>query len=339
MIPWLNDRPAYVIAEAGVNHNGSIRIAKQLIDAAADAGADAVKFQTFVASKLVTKDASAAEYQTASTGKSSQLQMLRGLELSLSDHRELIEYASTRRIQFLSTGFDDASVKMLADLGVPIFKVPSGEITNFPLLATIASLQKPTIVSTGMANLAEIRACLRVLGDNGLELGQLSVLHCNTQYPTPMTDVNLRAMLTIRDAFPEVTVGYSDHTLGIEIPIAAVAIGAKLIEKHFTLDRTMPGPDHAASLQPNELEQMVSAIRNTEAAMGDGVKQVSPSELPNVVVARKSIVAASPIRAGERFTEANLTTKRPATGRSPMDWLQVIGTKAERNYDVDEPID
>ncbi|QDV44208.1 N,N'-diacetyllegionaminic acid synthase [Stieleria neptunia] len=339
MVPWLSNRSVYVIAEAGVNHNGSIRIARQLVDAAAEAGADAVKFQTFIASKLVTKGAVAAEYQTASTGESSQFQMLKELELSASDHEALMEYSAARNIQFLSTGFDGESVSMLSELGVPMFKIPSGEITNFPLLQIIASFQKPTVVSTGMASLAEIRQCVRVLCENGLTREKISVLHCNTQYPTPMADVNLRAMLTIRDAIPEITVGYSDHTLGIEIPIAAVALGAKLIEKHFTLDRAMPGPDHAASLEPDELKKMVSAIRNTEAAMGDGVKRVSPSELPNVIVARKSIVAAIPIQAGDIFTESNLTTKRPATGRSPMDWLQVIGSRAGRAYQVDEQID
>ena len=334
-----NSNSVYVIAEAGVNHNGCIDNAKRLIDVAAEAGADAVKFQTFKAAKLVTVDAATAEYQTQTTGESSQYSMLKKLELADADHQLLWDYAEERNIQFLSTGFDNESLQMLDKLGVPFFKVPSGEITNYPLLQTLAKLGKPTVVSTGMANLNEISECLEVLVSGKLTHQNLTVLHCNTQYPTPMRDVNLRAMLTIQDNFPDVAIGYSDHTLGIEIPVAAVALGATLIEKHFTLDKSMPGPDHAASLEPNELTAMISAIRNIEAAIGDGIKQASPSEQPNIEVARKSIVASTAISAGDIFSAANLTAKRPGSGRSPMDWPKLIGQSAKRDYVTDELID
>lgn len=333
------DVGVYVIAEAGVNHNGDVGRAVALIDAAAEAGADAVKFQTFKADKLVIPSAATAKYQTAATGDTTQLEMLRRLELDEPSHRRLFDHARDCDIDFLSTGFDRDSLTFLNDLGVSRLKVPSGEITNYPLLCDVAAIGKPTIVSTGMATIDEIAACLEILIDQGLHREDLSVLHCNTQYPTPMGDVNLTAMRAIADAFPGVSVGYSDHTLGIEIPVAAVAMGARVIEKHFTLDKTLPGPDHAASLEPGELFAMVRAIRNVESAMGDGVKRPSPSEVGNRDVVRKSLVAAVPIRCGETFTAENVTAKRPGTGRSPMDWPRVIGTAATRDYVADEAID
>lgn len=334
----IHAHPVYIIAEAGVNHNGSLENARKLIDAAAEAGADAVKFQTFRAKKLVTSDAKTAGYQNKATGDTSQLEMLKKLELSESDHVQLIEHARQRNIQFLSTGFDDRSLEMLDRLGLPVFKVPSGEITNYPLLRTVASFEKPVIVSTGMATLEEIGQCVNLLTQFGINEEDLTILHCNTQYPTPMSDVNLSAMLTIAAAFPSAKIGYSDHTLGIEIPIAAVAMGATMIEKHFTLDRSMPGPDHAASLDPNELNAMVAAIRNLELARGNGIKEPSPSEKANLEVARRSIVAARDIKKGEVFGEDNLTAKRPGGGRSPMDWPLLIGTTADQDYREDEPV-
>ncbi len=329
----------YIIAEAGVNHNGCLDRAKQLINVAAEAGADAVKFQTFRAEKLVTPTAKAAEYQTLTTGQSTQYQMLKNLELKDSDHLQLLQHSQSCDIQFLSTGFDHDSLYLLNNLGLPLFKVPSGEINNYPLLETIAQFGKPVVVSTGMATLEEIQQCISVLIDNGMRKSQLTILHCNTQYPTPMADVNLRAMQTIQEAFPQIAIGYSDHTLGIEIPVAAVALGAKLIEKHFTLDKQLAGPDHAASLDPAELQAMIAAIRNIEIALGHGKKIPSPSETPNLAVVRKSIVAATPIRSGEVFTSDNLTTRRPATGRSPMDWPDIIGTCAQRDYEINELIE
>lgn len=328
----------YLIAEAGVNHNGSLSNAKKLIDAAAEAGADAVKFQTFRAKKLVTSDAKTAGYQNRATGDTSQMEMLKKLELSESDHVELIEHARHCGIQFLSTGFDDRSLEMLNRLELPVFKVPSGEITNFPLLRKVAGFRKPVILSTGMATLREIEQCVNVLTQFGTDPREMTILHCNTQYPTPMSDVNLSAMLTIGASFPDAKIGYSDHTLGIEIPIAAVAMGATMIEKHFTLDRSMPGPDHAASLDPSELTAMVASIRNLEAARGNGVKTPSPSEQSNLEVARRSIVAAKEIKKGDLFSEENLAAKRPGGGRSPMDWPLLIGTIADRDYCEDEQV-
>jgi N,N'-diacetyllegionaminate synthase len=328
-----------IIAEAGVNHNGDMSMARRLIDVAAEAGADLVKFQTFQASRLVTTDAKKAEYQSNATGgDETQYAMLRKLELTREMHLELIEYCRTRGIGFFSTGFDEQSVDMLVELGIDRFKIPSGEITNLPYLRHVGHYGKPVILSTGMADLREIGMALDVLESAGTKRAQITVLHCNTEYPTPMSDVNLRAMLTIRDTFG-VEVGYSDHTSGIEIAIAAVALGATVIEKHFTLDRSLPGPDHKASLEPKELSAMVSAIRNIEAALGDGIKRPSPSESKNISIARKSLVASREIRAGEIFTESNLTIKRPGTGISPMRWDEVLGHKATRDFAKDDLIE
>jgi len=328
-----------VIAEAGVNHNGELSLAKRLIDVAAEAGADMVKFQTFSADRLVTVSAGKAEYQSHTTEASeTQHAMLRRLELSAGMHHELIEHCRLRRIEFFSTGFDTQSVDFLAQLGFTRFKIPSGEITNLPYLRHVGSFGKPIILSTGMATLGDIEAALDALERAGARRDQITVLHCNTEYPTPMVDVNLRAMLTIGEAFG-VAVGYSDHTLGIEVPIAAVALGATVIEKHFTLDRTLSGPDHQASLEPNELLAMVRAIRNIELALGNPLKRPSPSEIKNRPVGRKSIVAARAIRAGESFSAENLTTKRPGIGLSPMLWDDLMGRKAQRPYESDEAIE
>jgi N,N'-diacetyllegionaminate synthase len=327
-----------IIAEAGVNHNGDMGLARQLIDAAADAGADLVKFQTFSADRLVAKTAAKAAYQARTTPDTeSQHAMLRRLELSRAMHEELIAHCHARGIGFFSTGFDPESIDLLVDLGVDFFKVPSGELTNLPYLRHIGRHGRRVLVSTGMAVLGEVEAAIDALERAGTPRSLITVLHCTTEYPTPMTDVNLRAMLSMRDAFG-VTVGYSDHTRGIEVPIAAVALGAVVIEKHFTLDRALPGPDHAASLEPAELSAMVSAIRNIEIALGDGVKRLTPSEAQNRPVARKSIVAAVAIGAGERLGEHNLAVKRPGTGVSPMRWDEVIGRTAPRDFAPDEPI-
>jgi N,N'-diacetyllegionaminate synthase len=327
-----------IIAEAGVNHNGSLAMAKQLIDAAADAGADLVKFQTFCADRLVTRGAKKADYQTQAIGAAdSQHDMLRKLELDLPMHHELIAHCATRGIGFFSTGFDIDSIDMLIGLGQDHFKIPSGEITNLPYLRHIGRQGKNVIVSTGMATLGDIEAALAALEQAGTARSQLTVLHCTTEYPTPMTEVNLRAMQGIAAAFG-VPVGYSDHSAGIEVATAAVALGACVIEKHFTLDRTLPGPDHQASLEPAELKAMVSAIRNIEAALGDGVKRLTPSEARNRDVARKSLVAAQPIRAGEPFGAHNVTCKRPGSGISPMRWDEVMGRTAGRDFAADELI-
>ena len=329
-----------VIAEAGVNHNGDMSLARRLIDVAAEAGADMVKFQTFSADRLVTAYAAKADYQSrvSADGSESQHAMLRRLELTPDMHRTLIGFCESRGIQFFSTGFDEKSVDFLAELGLNCFKIPSGEITNLPYLRHIGRYGKPVILSSGMANLGEIEAALDILEGAGTPRERVTVLHCNTEYPTPMTDVNLRAMLTIRDAFG-VKVGYSDHTLGIEVAIAAVALGASVIEKHFTLDREMSGPDHTASLEPSELTAMVSAIRNIESAMGNGIKRPSPSEAKNRAAVRKSLVAAGSIRKGELFTEVNVKVKRPGTGLSPMRIDDVLGRKANRDFAADELID
>lgn len=327
----------FVIAEVGVNHNGSPEIAKKMIDAAAEAGADAVKFQTFKADSLVRKDAQKAAYQqdNATDKSESQYEMLKKLELTESVHRELIDYCKIKGIMFLSTPFDIDSIGMLLDCGISIMKVPSGEITNYPYLREIARTGKPLIMSTGMCELEEVEAAVQVLKDNGSS--RITLLHCNTEYPTPMQDVNLRAMCTLQEELG-LPVGYSDHTRGIEVPIAAAAMGAVVIEKHFTLDRNMEGPDHRASLEPDELRAMVQAIRNIESALGDGVKRPSVSEMKNRDVARKSIVAKTNIRKGEVFTEENLTAKRPGSGISPMHWNRVIGLTADRDYERDEMI-
>jgi N,N'-diacetyllegionaminate synthase len=328
-----------IIAEAGVNHNGDIKLARQLVDVAAEAGADLVKFQTFTADNLVTINAKKANYQNQTTNESeSQHTMLHKLELSRDTHLMLIEHCKSRDIQFFSTGFDTESVDLLVELGLNRFKIPSGEITNLPYLRHIGRYGKPVILSTGMANQKEIEAALNVLEQAGTSRKCITVLHCNTEYPTPMTDVNLRAMLTIRDTF-DVQVGYSDHTLGVEVAIAAVALGASVIEKHFTLDRNLPGPDHKASLEPDELKSMVSAIRNIEKALGAGIKCPSSSEQKNKSIARKSLVAVCPIRKGEAFSEENVTVKRPGTGISPMRWDEVLGCKAPRNFATDELIE
>lgn len=328
-----------IIAEAGVNHNGSIEMAKQLIDAAAIAGVDYVKFQTFKAEKLVTKNAKQAEYQQRNAADDSQLAMLKKLELSKEEHEELIGYCHDKGVQFLSTAFDMESVDFLHSLNLGLWKIPSGEITNYPFLKRIAAYNEKTILSTGMCDMADVRAAVDVLYKNGLAKENLVLLHCNTDYPTPFEDVNLKAMDALRKEFG-VEVGYSDHTKGIEVPIAAVAFGAMVIEKHFTLDRNMEGPDHNASLEPDELKMMVDAIRNIEKAIGgDGTKHVSESERKNIAIARKSIIAAKDIKKGEQLTEENLTVKRPGTGISPMRWDEVIGTKAIRDFAEDEIIE
>ena len=328
----------FIIAEAGVNHNGSIEMAKRLIDVAAVAGVDYVKFQTFKAEKLVTKDAKQAEYQQRNAADDSQYTMLKKLELSEAQHEELITYCMQKGVRFLSTAFDLESIEYLHSLHLGLWKIPSGEITNYPYLKKIAQYGEPVIMSTGMCSMDDVEQALNVLLKNGLTKEQITLLHCNTEYPTPMQDVNLKAMLQLRDEFV-VRVGYSDHTKGIEVPIAAVALGAEVIEKHFTLDRTLPGPDHKASLEPNELKAMVDAIRNIEQALGDGQKHVSVSEEKNMAIARKSIVAARDIKRGEFLTEDNLTTKRPGSGISPMRWEEVIGTCAKRDFKADELIE
>jgi len=330
-----------IIAEAGVNHNGSIETAKKMIDKAVDAGVDIIKFQTFKSEKLVSKSAQQAEYQKKNIGSSSdnsQLNMLKKLELSHSDHKELIEYCNQKGIKFFSTAFDLESVDYLHSLNIGLGKIPSGEITNYPYLKKIAQFGEPVILSTGMCEMQDIEAALKVLTDNGLSKDKISILHCNTEYPTPFKDVNLLAMNELKERFG-VKIGYSDHTKGIEVPIAAVALGAEIIEKHFTLDRNMEGPDHKASLEPDELKAMVSAIRNIELALGDGHKTISESERKNIAVARKSIVAAKDIKAGEVFSENNLAVKRPGNGISPMDWENVIGKTAKKDFTEDELIE
>ena len=326
----------FIIAEAGVNHNGSVDLAKQLIDVAVEAGVDAVKFQTFKAENLVSKNAPKAEYQKQTTDKQeSQFDMIKKLELDVDTHKELMQYCDKKNIMFLSTPFDHDSIDMLNELGLEIFKIPSGEITNLPYLRHIGSLNKEVILSTGMADIGEIEDALDVLIEAGTKKDNIAVLHANTMYPTPMKDVNLKAMLTIGNTF-DIVYGYSDHTLGIEVDVAAVAMGATVIEKHFTLDKTMEGPDHKASLEPDELMSMVKAIRNIELALGSNMKKPSESEQPNMAIARKSIVAKRAIKIGEIFTEENLAIKRPGTGISPMHWDSIIGTSAQKNYNEDE---
>ena len=328
-----------IIAEAGVNHNGDINKAKNLIDIAAEAGADMVKFQTFTAESLVSKNAPKADYQIQNTNAlESQYDMIKKLELTRPMHEDLIQHCHKRRIDFFSTGFDPQSIDLLVDLGLKLFKIPSGEITNLPYLKHVGAYGKPIILSTGMSNLNEIKDALEVLESSGTTRDKITILHCNTEYPTPMTDVNLLAMLSIRKAFG-VNVGYSDHTLGIEVPVAAVALGASVIEKHFTIDRTMPGPDHSASLEPEELKAMVSSIRKIEKALGDGIKQPSRSDLKNQIIARKSLVAATAIKVGEVFSENNMTVKRPGNGISPMLWDDVIGENATKNFEPDDLIE
>ena len=331
-------KEVFIIAEAGVNHNGSVEIAKKLINVAAESGANAVKFQTFKAENVVTKNAQKANYQKQTTDTlESQFDMIKKLELDTNTHEELISYCQEKRITFLSTPFDHDSINMLSDLDLGIFKIPSGEITNLPYLRHIGSLGKRIILSTGMSNIAEVGEALNILTSSGTEKKDITVLHANTMYPTPMEDVNLNAMLTIQKEFV-VAIGYSDHTLGIEVDIAAVAMGASVIEKHFTLDKTMKGPDHKASLDPEELKAMVSAIRNVEKAMGNSEKKASPSESVNINIVRKSIIASQMIKKGDLLTDKNITTKRPGGGISPMKWDQIIGTIAAKDYQLDDMI-
>ena len=328
----------FIIAEAGVNHNGSLKLAQKMIFKAGEAGADAIKFQTFKSERLVSTFAEKAAYQIKNTGNinESQLEMVKKLELSFDDFRELQDFSKEKDIQFLSTPFDLESIDFLNQLDMPFWKLPSGEVTNYPYLVKIAQTHKNIVMSTGMCTLDEIDEALAVLRENGA--GKISLLHCNTEYPTPMEDVNLKAMSTLKKTF-DTPIGYSDHTKGIEVPIAAVAMGATIIEKHFTLDRNMEGPDHKASLEPSELKAMVQAIRNIEKAIGTGDKKPTRSEIKNMAIARKSIVASQPIKKGEVFTEQNITTKRPGTGISAMRWRQVLGQKATRDFAEDELIE
>jgi N,N'-diacetyllegionaminate synthase len=328
-----------IIAEAGVNHNGDMKLARQLIASAKSAGADIVKFQTFKTRNLVTKSADKADYQKTTTGSDeSQYEMIRRLELSRADHEELIEVCRRHGIGFFSTAFDTESFDLLVSLGLDQVKIPSGELTNLPLLRHMTRLGLPVMLSTGMATLGEIEAAIEAIVQAGTPRDRITVLHCTTEYPAPMADVNLRAMVSMKAALG-VEVGYSDHTPGIEIPIAAVAMGARVIEKHFTLDRSLPGPDHQASLEPHELKAMVDAIRNVELALGDGIKRPSASELKNKQIARKSLVALRAIRAGELFSADNIGAKRPGTGISPMRWDELMGRPASRDFTVDELIE
>ena len=326
----------YIIAEAGVNHNGSFEIACRLADVAKESGVDCIKFQTFKAKNLVSAKAEKADYQKNTTGDGSQEDMLRELELSFEEFRSLKEYCDNIGICFLSTPFDPDSIAFLNEIDMPFWKIPSGEVTNYPYLVSLARTGKPVVMSTGMCELSEIADAICVLRTNGTK--DIRLLHCNTEYPTPFSDVNLKAIKTMSEEFG-VEVGYSDHTIGIEVPVAAVAMGATLIEKHFTLDRTMEGPDHKASLEPCELAKMVTSIRHIEKAIGTGFKTPSQSEKKNIPIARKSIVAKRTIRTGEILTENNITVKRPGTGISPMRWNEVLGTKAIRDYCEDELIE
>ena len=327
----------YIIAEAGVNHNGSFDLAKKLVDKAKEAGADCIKFQTFVSSNLVSKSANKAEYQKQQTNtKESQYEMLRKLELSFDDFAELSKYCKSKEIEFVSTAFDLDSIDFLNQLDMPFWKIPSGEITNLLYLIKIASTDKPIVMSTGMATIQEIEDAMKILYDNGAN--DVTILHCTTEYPAPYNEVNLKVIETIKEKF-HVNIGYSDHTKGIEIPIAAVAMGATVIEKHFTLDSNMEGPDHKASLEPDELKAMVDAIRNVEISIGDGVKKPSVSEIKNIAIARKSIIAKTDIKKGEILTEDNITVKRPGNGISPMKWFDVIGQESIRDFAEDELIE
>jgi N,N'-diacetyllegionaminate synthase len=332
-------KKVFIIAEAGVNHNGSIELAKKLVDVAADSGADAVKFQTFKTELCISKNAVKADYQIENTkdANETQYEMVKKLELSEEMHHELISYCKLKDIMFLSTPFDHESIDLLDDLGLEIFKIPSGEITNLPYLRYIGKLDKKVILSTGMSNIGEIEDALNILIESGTKKENITVLHANTMYPTPMEDVNLNAMLTIQKEF-DVDIGYSDHTLGIEVDIAAVAMGASCIEKQFTLDKKMDGPDHKASLEPEELKAMVSAIRNIERALGSSEKKPSPSESVNLNIVRKSIVASQTIRKGDIFSNKNITVKRPGIGLSPMMWDEIIHKVATKDYQMDDLI-
>ncbi len=329
-----------IIAEAGVNHNGSIEEAKKLVEIAAKSGADYVKFQTFKTELNITKTAKKAGYQEINTGVAeSQFEMIKKLELSFEDFLIIKEYCDEKGIGFLSTGFDVPSLDFLETLNPEFYKIPSGEITNLPYLRKIASFGRDVVMSTGMANINEVEAALNVLLESGLRKNNIIIVHCNTEYPTPMEDVNLKAMLDIQKQL-NTKIGYSDHTLGIEVPIAAVALGAKVIEKHFTLDRNLPGPDHRASLEPGELKAMVAAIRNIEKAIsGSGTKEPSPSEAKNKPIARKSIIASQNIKKGEVFSEENLSIKRPGTGINPMRWDEILGRKAIKDFQEDDLIE
>lgn len=329
---------ALIIAEAGVNHNGSLDLALKLVDAASNAGADVVKFQTFKAGNLVSQSAPKANYQLLKTEKNeSQFDMLRRLELSDEMHQIIIERCNKKKIRFASTGFDEVSINLLVSLGVDFLKVPSGEITNLPLLKVIGNKGLPIFLSTGMSTMQEVRNAIDILMNAGAQKADIVAMQCTTEYPTSMKDVNLKAMVTMEKELG-VKVGYSDHTEGIEVSIAAVAMGAIVIEKHFTLDRAMEGPDHASSLEPNELKKMVKAIRNIEKALGDGMKKPGISEGKNILIARKSIVALAPITKGDIFTENNITVKRPGNGISPMKWDELIGTVSQSSYKIDELI-
>lgn len=336
MTPWRDK--VFIVAEAGVNHNGDPDMARKLIDAAAAAGCDAVKFQTFQACALASRAARTADYQKANGGGEGQLEMLRHLELPFAAHQALKDHAALRNILFFSTAFDTNSIDFLQSLDIPVWKIPSGEITNYPYLVRIAAIGRPVILSTGMSTIAEIQEAVTVLTSHGLDRRQLCILHCNTAYPTPVHDVNLRAMAKLGETF-NTAYGYSDHTLGDTIAVAATALGARVLEKHFTLDRTLPGPDHRASLEPDGLKAMVLAVRVVEQAMGDGIKRPSPSEKSNRVIARKSLVAARPIQAGEIFNAENITAKRPGAGLSPMRWNDVIGRAAPRDFAEEELIE
>lgn len=327
----------YIIAEAGVNHNGDLNLAKEMVDCAKEAGADCIKFQTFKSENLVSKFAEKANYQKRQTqSNESQLEMLKKLELSYNDFLELNDFCKSKNIDFLSTAFDLDSIEFLSKLDMKKWKIPSGEVTNLPYLIRVAKQKKPIILSTGMCTMKEIKDALDVLYRNGAK--DITILHCTTEYPAPFKEVNLNAMKTLEKQF-KLPVGYSDHTVGIEIPIAAVALGAIVIEKHFTLNRNMEGPDHKASLEPDELRDMVKAIRNVEVAMGNGQKIPTPSEEENKIIARKSIVAKCYIRKGETFTEQNITIKRPGNGISPMKWFEVLGKQAKRDFQEDELIE
>ena len=329
----------YIIAEAGVNHNGSLKVAFKLIDKAKEACADAIKFQSFKTDKLVTQTAKKADYQKKNNrAGETQYEMIKKLELGTEEHIKLLKYCRKKRIEFISSPFDNDSVELLRKLKVKILKIPSGEITNLPFLRKIAKTNSKLILSTGMADLGEIEDAINVLTENGMRRDNITVLHCNTEYPTPYRDVNLKAMLTIKEAF-KIKVGYSDHTRGIEIPIAAAALGAHVIEKHFTLDRNMEGPDHKASLEPEELKMMVESVRNTDIALGTGFKRCSKSERKNINIARKSLVAISDIKKGVIFSDKNIGVKRPGNGISPMRWDEIIGRKASRDYQTDDQLE
>ncbi|MDR3246393.1 MAG: N-acetylneuraminate synthase [Prevotellaceae bacterium] len=327
-----------IIAEAGVNHNASVQLAKKMIDVAVAANVDYVKFQVGIPELIVSKFAQKANYQKQTTGGGSQIEMIKKITLSFDEHKELKSYCDSLNVKYLCTPFDLPSIDFLQSISIPFFKIPSGEITNYPYLKKIAQTHKPIILSTGMSDMNDIQNAINILTKNGIDKNEITILHCNTEYPTPFEDVNLRAMQTIAEKF-KVKVGYSDHTLGIEVPIAAVALGATVIEKHFTLDRSMEGPDHKASLEPDELKAMVSAIRNVEKALGNKDKTVTESERKNMEIARKSIVAFSDIKKGDVFTEDNITVKRPGNGISPMQWDNVIGKMAVRDFSEDELIE